>query len=148
VRRELKQSGTIDGEAGVLDVGLYIPEKVDAVYREVIARALKSLAGGRSVILDGTWRDPRQRRPAEELAAQMASPLLEIVCWTSVETAVERVKSRGTTASDANPLIARELTLRDDAWDTAHLIDTAQTLPDCVDQAEKLWRNTGPALNH
>ncbi len=27
VRRELKQAGTIDGEAGVLDVGLYIPER-------------------------------------------------------------------------------------------------------------------------
>ncbi|MFZ0225964.1 MAG: nucleoside monophosphate kinase [Mycobacterium sp.] len=148
VRRELKQSGTIDGEAGVLDVGLYIPEKVAAVYRDVIRRALKSLAGGRSVILDGTWRDPRQRRPAEELAAQMASPLLEIVCWTSVETAVKRVNRRGPNASDATPLIARELILRDDVWDTAHLIDTAQALPDCVDQAEKLWHNTGSALNY
>jgi uncharacterized protein len=148
VRRELKQSGTIDGQAGVLDVGLYIPEKVAAVYRDVIRRALKSLAGGRSVILDGTWRDPRQRRLAEELAAQMASPLLEIVCWTSVDTAVERVQSRGPSASDATQLIARELILRDDDWDTAHLIDTAQALPDCVDQAEKLWHNTGSALTY
>ena len=141
VRRELQQHGTIDGETGLLDEGLYGPEPVAAVYDEVIRRARLSLTGGRPVILDGTWRDPRQRLLARALANQTASTLLEIVCWTSVHAAVERVEHRVTGASDATPHIARALAVRDDAWDTAHPIDTSQALSDCTGQAEKLWRN-------
>ena len=141
VRRELQQHGTIDGETGLLDEGLYRPEQVAAVYDEVIRRARLSLTGGRPVILDGTWRDPRQRLLARALAKQTASTLLEIVCWTSVDAAVERVGHRVAGASDATPHVARALAVRDDAWDTAHPIDTNQALSDCAGQAEKLWRN-------
>ena len=141
VRRELQQHGTIDGGTGLLDEGLYRPEQVAAVYDEVIRRARLSLTGGRPVILDGTWRDPRQRLLAHALANQTASTLLEIVCWTSVDAAVERVGHRVAGASDATPHIARVLAVRDDAWDTAHPIDTSQALSDCAGQAEKLWRN-------
>jgi uncharacterized protein len=142
VRRELQKHGTIDGEAGLLDEGLYRPDQVAAVYREVIRRARLSLTGGRPVILDGTWRDPRHRRLAHALASQTASTLLEIVCWTSVDAAVERVGHRAPSASDATPHIARALAIRDDAWDTAHPIDTSQALGDCTDQAEKFWHNS------
>ena len=141
VRRELQQHNTIDGEAGLLDEGLYRPEQVAAVYYEVIRRARSSLTGGRPVILDGTWRDPRQRQLARALASQTASTLLEIVCWTSVDRAVERVRHRPAGASDATPHIAGALAVRDDTWDTAHPIDTSQALGDCTDQAEKLWHN-------
>ncbi|MBS4729267.1 nucleoside monophosphate kinase [Mycobacterium sp. SM1] len=142
VRRELQQRGTITGEAGVLDAGLYRPEAVDAVYQEVIRRARALLTGGQPVILDGTWRDPRQRRLARELAAQTSSALLEVVCWTSVEVAVQRVQARPPGPSDATPMIAKRLAVRDDTWDTAHPIDTGQALTDSTDEAEKLWRNT------
>ena len=141
VRRELQQHGTIDGEAGILDGGLYRPEQVAAVYHEVLWRARLSLSGGQRVILDGTWRDPRQRQLAGALASQTASTLLEIVCWTSVDRAVERVRHRPAGASDATPHIAGVLAVRDDTWDTAHPIDTSQALGDCADQAEKLWHN-------
>jgi predicted kinase len=141
VRRELQQHGAIDGEAGVLDAGLYRPDNVAAVYHDVIRRARLSLTGGRPVILDGTWRDPRQRHLAHELVAQTASTLLEIVCWTSVDKAVGRVQGRPPGASDATPQIARELAPRDEAWDTARPIDTGQAVKDCTDQAEKLWHN-------
>lgn len=141
VRRELQQHGTIDGEAGLLDEGLYRPEQVAAVYHEVIRCARLSLTGGRPVILAGTWRDPRQRQLARALASQTASTLLEIVCWTSVDRAVERVRYRAAGASDATPHIAGALAVRDDTWDTAHPIDTSQALGDCTDQAEKLWHN-------
>jgi aminoglycoside phosphotransferase family enzyme/predicted kinase len=141
VRRELQQHGTISGEAGLLEEGLYRPDQVAGVYREVIRRARLSLTGGRPVILDGTWRDPRHRRLAHALASQTASTLLEIVCWTSVDAAVERVAHRGASTSDATQHIARALAVRDDAWDTAHPVDTSQALSDCTDQAEKLWHN-------
>jgi aminoglycoside phosphotransferase family enzyme/predicted kinase len=141
VRRELQQHGTVDGDAGILDEGLYRRDQVAAVYREVTRRARLSLTGGRPVILDGTWRDARHRRLAHALASQTASTLLEIVCWTSVDKAVERVRHRPAGASDAAPHIAEALAVRDDAWDTAHPIDTSQALSDCSDQAERLWQN-------
>lgn len=141
VRGELQQLGKIRGEAGILDGGLYEPENVAAVYHDVVRRAGLSLASGRPVILDGTWRDPGQRRLAYALAEQTASTLLEIVCWTSAEAAVERVRSRAPGASDATPAIARTLAVRDDGWDTAHPIDTSQALLDCINQAEKLWNH-------
>jgi uncharacterized protein len=141
VRRELQERGAISGEAGILDEGLYRRDQVVAVYHEVVRRARRSLTDGRPVILDGTWRDPRQRRLARALASQTASTMLEIVCWTSVDAAVERVAHRAAGASDATSHIARELAVRDDAWDTAHPIDTSQALSDCTDQAEKLWHN-------
>ncbi len=129
VRRDLQQHGAIGGAPGLLDAGLYEPSNVKSVYREIIDRARKFVTHGRSVILDATWRDPRQRHLAEQLATETMSAFLEIGCWTSVDVAVERVRRRGSGgASQATPLIARELTLRDDAWDTAHLIDTAQAL--------------------
>ena len=140
VRRDLQQRGLIDGTPGVLDTGLYEPAKVDAVYRETISRAKTLLVHGQSVILDATWRDERHRNLAQQLARETTSAFLEIACWTSVDVAVERVRNRAYAgASQATPLIARELTLRGGAWDTAHLIDTAQALEDCTDHAEKLW---------
>lgn len=141
VRRELQERGTIKGEAGTLDEGLYRPDQVAAVYHEVIRRARLYLTGGRPVILDGTWRDPRQRRLARSLANQTASTLLEIVCSASMDAAAERVGRRTPGPSDATPHIARALAVRDEPWETAHPIDTTQAFSDCTDQAEKLWHN-------
>ncbi|WP_232070271.1 bifunctional aminoglycoside phosphotransferase/ATP-binding protein [Mycobacterium noviomagense] len=139
VRREMQRHGTIQGEVGILDAGLYQPGQVTAVYEEIIRRAHSLLSSGRSVILDGSWRDPRHRRLAHALADQTASTLLEIVCWTSLDTAIKRVQRREPGTSDATPKIARDLAVRDGAWATAHPIDTSQALEDCTDQAAKLW---------
>lgn len=140
VRRELRHCGTIQGEAGLLDAGLYEADKVETVYRETIARAKDFLARGQSVILDATWRDPHRRHLAEQLATETMSVFVEIACWTSADVALERVTKRGLKgASEATPMIAKEMTLRDDAWETAHLVDTAHALPDCIDHAEKIW---------
>ena len=68
VRRQLQQEGVIGGTAGVLDAGLYTPENVSAVYDEVLRRAHLYWVAAQSVILDGTWRDTRQRQRARELA--------------------------------------------------------------------------------
>lgn len=141
VRRELLKQGAIEGEAGVLDAGLYQPEHIAAVYSDVIRRAHTCLAGGQSVILDGTWRNPVHRSMAQQLATPTASALLEIVCRTPGDASVERVRDRTAGTSDATPQIAGALAIRDDAWDTAHPIDTSRALAECTDQAEKLWHN-------
>jgi aminoglycoside phosphotransferase family enzyme len=54
VRSDLQRAGTISGETGVLNSGLYTPENVAAVYDAVLSRARLHLSDGHSVILDGT----------------------------------------------------------------------------------------------
>ena len=73
VRRELRDSGVIGGDAGVLDDGLYSPGNVATVYDVVLRRANLLLAQGHSVVLDGTWRDPSARAQARRLAAEAHS---------------------------------------------------------------------------
>ena len=72
VRRELRESGAITGDAGVLDAGLYSPDNVATVYEVALRRARMCLGNGQSVILDGTWRDPQIRAHAHRLATRNA----------------------------------------------------------------------------
>jgi aminoglycoside phosphotransferase family enzyme/predicted kinase len=144
VRRAMQNSGVIAGEAGVLDAGLYSDTNVAAVYDEVLRQAQIQLAMGRSVILDGTWRDPRHRDQARQLAIQTHSAELELVCKTSVSTATQRVAGRPTGGlSDATPEIAAALTGDRPDWPDAQQIDTSRPIAESVRAAEKLWRMVG-----
>jgi uncharacterized protein len=143
VRRELAESGVIAGEAGALDRGLYAPGNVAAVYDAVLRRAQLKLAGGVSVILDGTWQDPSRRQAARRLAAETHSAMVEIVCTAPVEQSRVRVGARPAGASDATPGIAEALAGRDDRWDGAHRLDTQRPLEGCVHAAVELWRRAG-----
>jgi uncharacterized protein len=140
VRRAMQNSGAIGGEAGVLDAGLYSDENVAAVYGEVLRRAHAHLADGRSVILDGTWRDPYRRDQVRQLAIQTHCAELELRCETSVSTAARRVAARPAGSfSDATPEIATALA-DSEQWPEAHHIDTSRPIAESVCAAEKLWR--------
>jgi aminoglycoside phosphotransferase family enzyme/predicted kinase len=141
MRRELQRSGIVSGEPGVLDRGLYSPENVGEVYHAVLRHAHLLLAGGRSVILDGTWRDPRHREAARQLASDTHSALAEILCVASVETAAARVADRPGGVSDATPAIAEALDPAGRDWRDAFRLDTNQQLADSVREAETLWRD-------
>jgi aminoglycoside phosphotransferase family enzyme/predicted kinase len=141
VRRAMQNSGDIGGEAGVLNTGLYSDENVVAVYSEVLRRARVHLANGRSVILDGTWRDPYRRDQVRQLAIQMHAAELELKCETSVSTAASRVAARPAGGfSDATPAIATALAEGSQQWREAHRIDTSRPIAESVRAAEKLWR--------
>jgi len=142
VRRELQQSGTVIGSRGELDRGLYSPENVGEVYHAVLRHAHLLIAGGRSVILDGTWRDPRHRAAARQLASDTHSVLSEILCVASPETAAARVAGRPPGgASDATPAIAEALIRAGEDWRDAFHLDTDQPLADSIRDAETLWRD-------
>ena len=111
VRKQLQQEGAIGGTAGILDSGLYTAENVCAVYDAVLRRAHLYLSGGRSVILDGTWRDARQRWRARELANETCSPIVEFTCTAPLDEASARIQRRFTTTSDATPEIAAALSV-------------------------------------
>ncbi len=142
VRKELRADGSIDGAAGVVDSGLYGAANVAAVYDEVLRRAQVALSGGRSVILDATWRDPVQRGRARDLAARTYSAITEIACVATLPTAQERIAHRTATASDATVEIAAALAERggDGVWAGAHRVDTGKALSDTADEAARLFR--------
>ena len=141
VRRAMQDSGAIGGEVGVLDAGLYSDANVAAVYGEVLRQADIQLSNGRSVILDGTWRDPHRRDQARQLAIRTHSAEFELRCDTSVGTAAHRVATRPTGGlSDATPEIATALADGGQRWPGAHHIDTGRPLSESVCAAEKLWQ--------
>lgn len=136
VRQDLLAGGEIDGGAGTFSAGRYSAQQVDSVYDAVLARAEVLLAGGRSVILDGTWRDERQRRRARDVAERHCCPTVELVCAIDVEQALERIRRRGTeSSSEVTPEIAEQMYRSAPEWTNAKEIDTTQPLGESVAEA-------------
>jgi predicted kinase len=142
VRRELRDSGGITGDAGVLNEGLYRPDNVAMVYEVALRRAHSLLGNGQSVILDGTWRDPQMRAQAHRLGSETHSAMVELMCSAAVDTAAGRIRTRRPGSSEVTPEIAAALAAQDAGWDTAHRIDTSRTLEDLVREAHDVWRRT------
>jgi aminoglycoside phosphotransferase family enzyme/predicted kinase len=138
VRREMEADGDIEGSAGAYNAGLYSPDKVDAVYTTMLRRARLLLGSGRSVIADGTWRDPRQRANAKEIADQESCPTVELACTVPLDVAVARIANRPTTTSDATPHIATAIAHDEHTWAGAHRIDTNRPLGESVAEAQEL----------
>jgi predicted kinase len=126
------------GAAGELDTGLYSPENVVKVYDEVLRQAGLLLRRGTSVILDGTWRDPRQRERARKLAADNAVPLVELTCSLPLEVAAARIEDRAESASDATPQIAAALGANRSLSSREHHIDTGRPPADSVAEAQRI----------
>ena len=127
------------GRVGVLGAGLYAPGNVAVVYGEVLRRAAAVLADGCSVILDGTWRDPEQRRCARELADGAGAEVIEIACFAPLAVAQERIAGRVASTSDATGAIAAALADTAD-WPQAHPVDTHRPLAEAVAEAAALCR--------
>lgn len=138
VRRQLQAEGVVSGAAGDLDAGLYSPSNVALVYDEVLRRAREPLSNGCSVVLDGTWREVKQRDRARELARQTSAPVVELQCSVPVSDAAARVEHRPRSNSDATPEIATALADTAAAGRDAHVIDTSRPLADSVAAARRL----------
>ncbi len=139
VRQELRSAGAIGGDSGVLGAGLYRPDNVAAVYEVALHRARLLLSGGRSVILDATWRDPELRAQARRLAGQTHAALVELRCSAPVDAAADRIRTRRSGTSEVTPEIAAALAAQHAGWDTAHLIDTSRMPDDAVREAHEIW---------
>lgn len=139
VRRRLELSGVIAGEVGVVDGGLYAAANVTAVYDAVLGSARQHLTCGRSVILDGTWRNPSQRLRARALATETGSPIVEFACRTTLAEATTRIASRpSATTSDATPEIAEALADGDGTWSGAVSLDTSRPLTESLVEAHEI----------
>lgn len=148
VRQELRESGVITGQPGLVAQGLYSRENVTTVYEVVLRRARSLLSHGQSVILDGTWRDPQLRAQARRVGAETHSATAELACVTNADTAAERISARRSGTSQVTPEIAAALAAQRAGWDTAHVIDTSRSLELSVWEAHDVWRRAAPAPPH
>lgn len=139
IRRELRESGAITGDAGVLDGGLYSARNVRMVYDVTLDRARELLGDGQSVILDGTWRDSHLRAHAHRVATETLSALVELMCVATNDVAAERITTRRRGNSDVTPEIAAAIAYRNTGWGTAYSVDTSQSLEHSVQAARDIW---------
>jgi aminoglycoside phosphotransferase family enzyme/predicted kinase len=143
VRSDMVRRGELNGDPGLLGEGLYSPENIDAVYDAALRQAHLGLCDGRTVILDGTWSDPRHRDLARALATQASAVMVEIACAAALETSVGRIRTRTRTTSQVTPEIATALADRDHGgWAGAHRIDTTRPPTDCVAEALDICRSS------
>jgi hypothetical protein len=140
VRRELRDSGVIAGDAGVLDSGLYSPDNVATVYQVALHRAGLLLGAGHSVILDGTWRDPDMRDHAHRLASETHSAPVELICSAAVDVAADRIATRPPGNSEVTTEIATVLAAGRAGWEATHHIDTSRGPDASVREAHDAWR--------
>ncbi len=142
VRAGMAQRGELSGESGVLGEGLYKRENIEAVYAAVLQAAQQSLRAGRTVILDGTWSDPRYRDLARRLGAGASAEIVELACIAPLDASVDRIRTRTGTTSQVTPEIATALAGHDSGWPEARRIDTTRALPATVAEALDICTNT------
>lgn len=143
MRAQMAAGGEITGEPGVLAEGLYSASNVDAVYAAVLRSAHLALCEGRTVVLDGTWRDERHRAGAREMAARASALVTEFACVAPLAVTVTRIRNRTSTSSQVTtsqvtPEIATALAegpAGGGGWAGAHLIDTTGEPSESVAQA-------------
>ena len=133
VRKELAGLAPDTRADAPLDQGLYAPSVSDRTYTTLVDRARSLLELGESVVLDGSWSQPRWRTMAAGLAASTSSELLAFRCDAPADLRRARAGERaalGTDASDAGPELATVLGARFSDWPEATIVDTTSSRAD------------------
>ena len=122
--------------AAPVNQGLYSPDRVRAVYRELVREAAALLELGESVVLDATWSDGAMRDTARLTLGALAK-VTELECRAPEVLSVRRVADRrpGESASDATPAVARAIAASWEPWPTATLVDTSGSADTAVAKA-------------
>jgi aminoglycoside phosphotransferase family enzyme/predicted kinase len=99
VRRELFRE---HGRGAPVDTGIYSPEAREGVYHELRRQAEEMLVQGRSIVLDGSYIERKQRLPIERLAGQLRARLLIVECSAPPAVVRERQRRRESEAWTAS----------------------------------------------
>jgi len=78
-----------------------------AIYKRILKKAQRTLAAGKSVVVDAAFLDPHQRRAIEKVAQKASVPFIGVWLEADENTLVERVAARQNDASDATAEIVR-----------------------------------------
>ncbi|WP_208023537.1 AAA family ATPase [Halorussus pelagicus] len=122
----------------ILDDPDYTEEEGRMVYRELFERAGDTVEAGRSVVLDGTFKDAADRERALELAESLDARfrLVKVECDESVVR--ERIESREDDASDADFEIHAMYREQFDAVSDDHLtVDNSESAAETRRQVEE-----------
>lgn len=115
----------------------YAPAAVEATYQQVLDDARRLLSLGESVVLDATWQHAGHRRLARDLAATTSSRTHELRCTLPASEAAARIERRrqlGEDASEATPVVARDMAASFDPWPEAVAVST-EPAPEAVADA-------------
>jgi len=104
VRKELAGLAPQERRFESFGRGIYSPRFTRRVYKALLERAREALAAGRSVIVDATFAQRRDRQRARELAQKMGARFLCLECRAEDDVIRQRLEERlraGRDASDA-----------------------------------------------
>lgn len=120
--------------------GLYRPERVAAVYDELVRRAARLAAMGESVVLDASWSQAAERAQMRAAAARAGAAVVELHCQVPAAVAERRItarQQRGDDASDAGVAVARDMRARFAPWPEAVTVRTDGTVAAAVEAAAR-----------
>jgi aminoglycoside phosphotransferase family enzyme/predicted kinase len=123
--------------------GRYDRQSGDETYEELLTRARRQLATGRSVVLDASWSSAERRAQVRQLARDHHSRLVELTCVVDDETAARRISDRaatGTDASEATPTTRLRMADEFDDWPEASVVDTRASIDDVLPTVLAKWR--------
>ena len=107
----------------------YTPAERRRVYTELFSRAHDAIDSGRSVVLDGTFRNRADRERAVELAAEAGATLGVVVVDCEAPVVESRIAARENDASDADIEVYRDFRKRYDSVRLPHAtIDNSGTM--------------------
>lgn len=143
VRKELAGMAPAETPDGRTHDEVYSDEHTWRTYNSMVEQAQALLCQGETVILDASWTNERHRELAAEMAANTYSVLVPLQCAVPDDVAVQRVRGRAATISDADEGVAASMAAHADPWPDAHEIDTGTTLRDSVQAALAAVRKEG-----
>lgn len=140
IRKRLRATREVIGDAGSFGAGAYSSAAKARVYTELRTTARELLTTGHSVILDASWIDADERAHASDLADQTHTDLLQLRCQCPPSIADGRLRHRADSDSDATPAIASAMARTAEGWTEAVPVDTALTLADTISLAHRAWK--------
>jgi len=134
LRKDLAGVPRFAHPTGAGEASLYGVESTRRTHEALLRNARETLAGGRGVVLDATFRDPDLRRRVVGLAAEAGVPIVFLECRAPQDEVLRRLRDRAARneeASDATEDVyrsqIREGASYDDVPPGAHrVIDTGQ----------------------
>jgi hypothetical protein len=102
VRKELAGLAPQERRFESFGRGIYSPRFTRRVYKALLERAREALAAGRSVIVDATFAQRRDRQRARELAEKIGARFLCLECRAEEEVIRRRLEERLRTGRDAS----------------------------------------------
>jgi hypothetical protein len=118
----------------------YTEEESRMVYAELFDRAREVVDGGRSAVLDGTFKDARHRDRAVELSESLETGFRLVKVECAEEVVRERIESRHDDESDADFEIHRLYRDRFDPISTDHVtVDNSEGLAETTRQVDEAF---------